>query len=91
MTVRTVAAAIGRVVTSTVKVLVVSREVAAEAVPKADSNVDTATRAAARSWTTNVAVIWTEADTTMRVAPSTGSPAVLARMERMDVLIASFW
>jgi len=88
--VRTVAAAIGGVVTSTVKVLVVSREVAAEAVPKADSNVDTAAVAAARSWTTNVAVIWTEAETTMRVAPSTGSPAVLARMERMEVLVVSF-
>ena len=86
---RTVVAAIGEVVTSTLKVLVVSREVAAEAVPKADPNVETAAVAAARFWTTNVAVIWTEADTTMRVAPSTGSPAVLARMERMDVLAAS--
>ena len=87
---RTTAAATGCVVTSTVYVLVVSREVAAEAVPKTDASVETAAFAAARSSATNVAIIWTEAGKTMRVAPSIGSPAALARMERREVLIVSF-
>ena len=54
---RTTAAATGCVVTSTVYVLVVRREVAAEAVPKTDASVETAAFAAARSSATNVAVI----------------------------------